>query len=62
MTDVVQDSTETEHVQKVSISLTAYEWHILLDELHHSMSVVNRDTSNAENLWDIIANKLNYRG
>lgn len=41
------------------VELTVYEWHILLEELQHNMSVVNRDTSSAKFLWGKISNKLN---
>ncbi len=42
-----------------SIELSVYEWHTLLDELQHSMRIMNRDNSNAKFLWEKIANKLN---
>lgn len=45
--------------QTAKVELTVYEWHILLEELQHNMSVVNRDTSSAKFLWEKIANKLN---
>lgn len=44
---------------KFSVELSVYEWHILLEELQHNMSVVNRDTSSAKFLWGKISNKLN---
>lgn len=48
-----------EPVPQIPVSLTAYEWHLILQELQHSISVINRDTTNAKAMWDKLANKLN---
>lgn len=66
----IQEYIRTEALDKVSgghnhpdpqfsVELSVYEWHILLNELQHNMSVINRDTTDAKFLWEKIATKLN---
>ena len=41
------------------VELSVYEWHLLLDELQHLLSIANRDGTNANCLWNKIVKQLN---
>lgn len=43
---------------KITVELSVYDWHVLLDELLHSQRFVNRDTENASRLYEEIAKQL----
>lgn len=43
----------------ISLELTAFDCHLLLKELEHALCFVNRDTSNANYLWEKISTQLN---
>ena len=45
-------------VQEASVSLTTYEWHILLLELERVMSFINIDTTHAVLLYEKITAQL----
>jgi len=43
---------------KISVKMSAYDWHILLDELAHLQRFTNRDTSDATRLHEEISKQL----
>ena len=45
-------------VVQLSVTLSGYEWHLLLKELEQSMRFANLDTSVAIRLFDEIASQL----
>jgi hypothetical protein len=44
--------------EKINVQLTAFDWHLLLQELEHSMGVVNRERTHIYQLWEKIASQL----
>ena len=45
-------------IQTAVVSLTVYEWHSLLSVLEDSMKIINRNTSQAVRLYEMIAGQL----
>lgn len=64
MNDVVNTKSEKNvsatrpKLNRIRFELTSFEGHQLLDELEHALAVVNRDTTIADKLWNLIANQL----
>jgi len=48
-----------DHRDKVPVRLSIYEWHILLNEMEHSLRFVNRDAHNLNALYIKITAQLN---
>lgn len=44
--------------EKISISLTVYDWHKLLNVINFSRSIANRDAEDATDLWEKITTQL----
>lgn len=43
---------------KISITLTPYQWHMLLEELENRLCVVNIDRTNLVEVYEAIAGQL----
>ena len=41
-----------------TVTLTAYDWHVLMNELEHSLRVVNRDSRNLVKIYEAVAAQL----
>lgn len=52
------EATATSKTLVVAVSLTVYDWHTLLSILEHAMRFINRDTSQATQLYEAIATQL----
>ena len=59
MRDTVKSKVKKKGKSIISVELSSYAWHKLLNELTESMRVINRDRSTAIELYEMLSEQLN---
>lgn len=42
----------------VAVTMSAFDWHVLLEEMEYTNRIVNRDTREVKRLYELIASQL----